>query len=160
MKFYTSYFYQVRFFKPNMIPISTAKWQPRWYGTTPYVDKNGVMNGLCAAPFVLPESHWNEMVKEGMECCKPCPQSAPNCAFMKDYRHYLTTLDFDSIKHRCESLALRAQEQLGFKEEPEVVLLVHEPKSCDCAERPVIQQWFREHGVPIEEWNKPWWPNG
>ena len=31
MKIMTSYFYAIRFFKPNMIPISTAKWDPKWY---------------------------------------------------------------------------------------------------------------------------------
>lgn len=28
MKIYTSYFYMIRFMKPNMIPLSTAKWDP------------------------------------------------------------------------------------------------------------------------------------
>ena len=31
MKIYTSYFYQIRFFKPNMIPLSTAKYDPSWF---------------------------------------------------------------------------------------------------------------------------------
>lgn len=31
MKFYTSYFYKLRFFTPNMLPFSTAKWDPKWY---------------------------------------------------------------------------------------------------------------------------------
>lgn len=28
LKFVTSYFYKVRFFTPNMIPLSTAIWDP------------------------------------------------------------------------------------------------------------------------------------
>ena len=31
MKIYTSYFYQIRNFKPNMIPVSTAISDPFWY---------------------------------------------------------------------------------------------------------------------------------
>ena len=31
MKFALGYFYQVRFFTPNMIPVSTAVSDPKWY---------------------------------------------------------------------------------------------------------------------------------
>lgn len=31
MKIYTSYFYMVRFMKPYMIPLSTAKFDPAWF---------------------------------------------------------------------------------------------------------------------------------
>ena len=31
MKFALGYFYQVRFFTPNMIPVSTALGDPKWY---------------------------------------------------------------------------------------------------------------------------------
>ena len=56
MKIYTSYFYKIRFFKPNMIPISTAMWDPKWYHANQkqdhwFVDKNGVINGLRASVF-------------------------------------------------------------------------------------------------------------
>ena len=53
MKFYTSYFYQIRNFTPNMIPLSTACGDPLWFhkgmdnGYT-FFDKNGVINGLRA----------------------------------------------------------------------------------------------------------------
>ena len=62
MKFYTSYFYQVRFFTPNMIPISTAKWDPKWFhdfqdNKYVFLDKRGVCNGLRADPFVLGEEY-------------------------------------------------------------------------------------------------------
>ena len=29
--FATSYFYQIRFFRPDMIPLSTARFDPSWY---------------------------------------------------------------------------------------------------------------------------------
>ncbi len=55
MKLYTSYFYQVRFFRPNMVPLSTAIWDPKWYHdgkdhAYTFIDKNGVINGIrCEA---------------------------------------------------------------------------------------------------------------
>ena len=156
MEIYTSYFYQIRFFKPNMIPLSTARFQPKWYGTKPYVDKNGVMNGLCARPFVLPEYYWNLLVEKSTECKKECNQKdlVPNCGFMNIYREYLNTLDFNNIYSRCEKMADRIQKKIGFTEEPEIILIVHEAKSCNCAERPIIQEWFKNNGYPITEWER------
>ena len=51
MKVATSYFYQIRFFKPNMIPVSTAMWDPKWFHNFKnqyhvFKDRNGVYNGL------------------------------------------------------------------------------------------------------------------
>lgn len=31
MKFYISYFYAVRFMKPNTVALSTAMWDPKWF---------------------------------------------------------------------------------------------------------------------------------
>lgn len=31
MKLCTSYFYRIRFFRPDIVPFSTAKWDPKWY---------------------------------------------------------------------------------------------------------------------------------
>ena len=43
MKIATSYFYQIRNFKPYMIPVSTALSDPEWYrppaGQEYYIDK-------------------------------------------------------------------------------------------------------------------------
>lgn len=60
MKFYISYFYAVRFMKPNTVALSTAMWDPKWfydkYQGDVYLDKRGVLNGLRAEPFV-PKDH-------------------------------------------------------------------------------------------------------
>lgn len=155
MKFYTSYFYQVRFFKPNMVPISTAKWDPAWFSHNGhyYKDKNGVYNGLKALPLALPDSYWEELKGEE-QCSKECPHDKTDCAFMRVYRKYLNTLDIHDIVHRCETLAKKVQAKEGFTEEPIIVLLVHESASCVCAERPVLQSWFHDNGYEIEEWHK------
>ena len=50
MKIKTSYFYQIRNFKPYQIPLSTAISDPAWYHSKTedyYIDKNGVINGFC-----------------------------------------------------------------------------------------------------------------
>lgn len=149
MKIYTSYFYQLRFFKPYQIPISTAAWDPKWYYNkkqgVSYVDKNGVINGLRADVLVLPSNLYDNE-------CSPCHYSPPNCPFMIKYRQYLDSLDFNDIYNRCESIANRVQSLLKFTQEPEIILMVHEPVSRLCAERPVLQQWFKDNGCPIQEW--------
>ena len=151
MKIYISYFYKVRFFKENMFGVSTAKWDPRWFHNFNgenfrYIDKNGVLNGLRAPILVLPDELAGEI-----DCCKPCPHEPPHCRFMTAYRKYLNSLDFDDIYNRLDDLGHRAAAVLAV-DDPIVILLVHEPTSCKCAERPVLQQWFAEHGVELKEW--------
>ena len=51
----------------------------------------------------------------------------------------------DIIK-RFEELAQKVQQELGFKEEPEIILLVYEAPTNPCSERRVIQEWFKENG--------------
>lgn len=58
MRLYTSYFYQIRFFTPNMVPVSTAVWDPKWYHNfagqdSVFLDKRSVVNGL-RAPALAP----------------------------------------------------------------------------------------------------------
>ena len=48
----TSYFYQIRNFTRNMIPISTAVWDPAWYHNFTkdyshlFYDSRNILNGL------------------------------------------------------------------------------------------------------------------
>ena len=30
--------------------------------------------------------------------------------------------------------------------------MVHEKTSCKCAERPVLQEWFKENNYELKEW--------
>jgi len=149
MKFYTSYFYQLRFFPPNLIPISTAKWDPKWFKLG--FDKRGVMNGLRAPVLVLPDN-WNNVE---IECGKNCGKVPFECNFMKAYDNYLHTLDFKDVYSRAIDLGQRVIAAAGRTDQDfDIVLLVHEPASCKCAERPILQKWFRENGVEIKEWTK------
>ena len=153
MKFYISYFYQLRFFPTNLIPISTAKWDPFWYkgGGVPFLDKRGVINGLRAPILNLPEESF---IPDEM-CGRPCTQSPPNCSFMAAYRKYLNTLDFNDIIVRAERLANFANDNLiKTDKELEVAFMVYESKTCKCAERPVLQEWFLQNGLILPEWEK------
>ena len=57
MKIRTSYFYQIRNFKKNMIPVSTAMSDPLWYrpeqGQEYFFDKRGIVNGLRYTPLIV-----------------------------------------------------------------------------------------------------------
>lgn len=103
MKFYISYFYAVRFMKPNTVALSTAMWDPKWfynkYQGDVYLDKRGVLNGLRAEPFV-PKDH-----QEGEGYCGNCDHDNSKCRFMQHYREQLDALDFDDIMQRFESIA-------------------------------------------------------
>lgn len=141
MKIYTSYFYQVRFFKPNQIPISTALGDPKWFHSNlgknfKFIDKNGVINGLRA-----------EFLSPGITChnlChgKPCEFSPDHCNFLIEYKRQIFALDKEWAVGQFESIGVKMREILGFKEEPEIMLLVHEAPTNTCSERGVLQEFF------------------
>lgn len=151
MKVYTSYFYQVRFFKPYMIPVSTARTDPKWYHANYendhwFVDKNGVMNGLRAAEAFAPGPQLEGMCNGPDKC-----ELSLDCAFLRGYANQLASLDFENTMTRLENLANKVKNYLGFDEEPIIVLLVHEAPQNHCSERTAIQEWFRKNGVECEE---------
>ncbi len=141
MKLYTSYFYQVRFFKPHMIPLSTAIWDPKWYhdnhdASYTFIDKNGVINGIRC-----------EALHPGRECdglCQGaagCTSTPDSCEFIKRYTEQLAKVDAADYIRRINNLCNKVQQQLGFIEEPVAVLLVHEAPSNPCSERWTLQKW-------------------
>ena len=153
MKIYTSYFYQIRFFKPNMIPLSTAKFDPDWFHEGmgykhQWKDKNGVWNGLRAPEFAPGP------VCEGL-CYGPegCETHDPtSCLFLNAYRYQLDQLDYKDIIKRCEKIANKVKDFEQFEEEPVIVLIVHEATNNPCSERRVIQEWFAANGKEVTEW--------
>ena len=136
-----------------MIPLSTALSDPKWYHANKtknhfFKDKRGIYNGLRAEPF-MPGP-----LCEGL-CRGSCDPRIPDkCQFLKTYRAQLDRLDFDEIIKRFERLGNFIQEKEKFVEEPIMVLIVHEAYDNPCSERWVIQDWFRDHGYDIQEFNK------
>lgn len=156
MKILITNFYNIRFFKPYMIPLSTTGGDPEWYHQgknqdNTFVDKRGVINGLRASILSFPFQ--TEVLNES--CQKNCPYKYkyPNCEFLSKYRKYLSTLDYDFIKKGFITIGNEIKRFLGFKEEPIIVLIVYEKVDNPCSERQVLVEVFREHGFEIEEWS-------
>ena len=152
MKIYTSYFYQVRFFPPNLVPLSTAVWDPKYFHDNKgkghiFKDKRGVLCGLRADPFV-PGVECEGMCRGPENCLGQMP---PNCRFLLTYRIQLNKLDFKNIMDRFVDLAKRIETKNNLNN-VDFALMVYEAPNKACSERCVIQSWFRDNGLPIEEW--------
>lgn len=150
MTIYTSYFYQIRFFPKNLVPLSTAAFDPKWFHdfkgkNYQFKDKRGVINGIRAEIF-MPGSDL------GGYCAPSCGQVPPNCDFLLRYRAQLNKLDFADVWERFTGLASMVQSREGI-EDVNFALIVHEAPSKACSERIVLQEWFADHGYPISEWS-------
>lgn len=148
-KICTSYFYQIRFFPTTVVPISTAKWAPKWYGKSPYLDKRGVLCGYSLSAFA--PGAGCEGLCHGREGCSLSP---PSCPFLTAYRDQLDQLDYALLMSKLGQLEKKIQLFLGTSEEITFALMVHEAPTNPCSERAPIQQWFASHGHPIVEWLK------
>ena len=158
MKFALGYFYQVRFFTPNMIPVSTALSDPKWYHQNKssdftFLDKNNVINGLrCQelAPGPLCQGLCFGKNSNG------CERSS--CEFLKVYRMQLeATFDIQSFLQRCDQAAKKLKELNGYLGEPIIVLLVHEAPNNPCSERKPLLDFFNSHGIKMEELNESYY---
>ena len=147
MKIRTSYFYQVRNFKKNMLPISTAVSDPFWYrpekGKEYFFDKRGIVNGLRYTPLI---------VQKELECDCPCKtHQYSSCSFLQNYEAALKTVDFNKM--------IQAFEHCGKKfikeEEPIIVLLVYEVPTNQCSERVSLQKLFNQNGYECKELEYP-----
>ena len=150
MKIFITYFYNIRFFKPHMIPISTAVWDPKWFHNFQgheiiFKDKNNVLNGI----------RYPDLAPANIAPCCPCENNDPTtCQFIKDYAEYLDTLDFDKVYSDLTFIGNKGKEILKFDEEPEICLMVYEKPDNPCSERKSLIEYFNKHGIPITEWNK------
>lgn len=139
---YTSYFYQIRNFIPNMIPVSTALSDPVWYrppqGKEYYIDKRGVVNGLRYEPIIVQGS------------CGGCPcdrKDPASCSFLASYRAELDKIDFDKMLKGFQFCLNKFNANA-------IALIVHEAPTNPCSERKMLQQYFQSHGIQCTEWKK------
>lgn len=154
LKFKTSYFAMVRHFREDEIPISTAVYDKPWFHTPGtrkgvFLDKRNVINGLRAEPFAP--------ICQECEGPHKCLWSPDKCTFMLKYREQLAAFDKDEILARFEGLAKRLKERyphLQKYEDLTFILCVHERTDRECSERHPIQEWFRDNGIEISEWQK------
>ena len=150
MKIFITYFYNIRFFKPHTIPISTAVWDPKWFHDFQgydiiFKDKNNVLNGI----------RYSDLSPANIAPCCPCENKNPNnCQFIKDYTKYLDTLNFDKVYSDLMFIANKSKEILKFDEEPEICLIVYEKPDNPCSERKSLIEYFGKHGISVTEWNR------
>ena len=124
MKLYISYFAKLRKLPPNILPLSTAVYKPKWY------------DGLSIrelSPYKIKE----------VECINCDHAHYETCSFLKQYREYLETLDFDEVYHKLNTVSELTN--------MDVCLLVYEVTSNPCSERGPLVDWFKTHGVEITE---------
>ena len=142
IKIVTSYFYQIRNFTPNIIPVSTALSDPAWYrppeGKEYYIDKRGIICGLRYEPLIVQ--------RYGEHTC-PCESKdlAPACPTMIEYEQLLFSL-VDKEK------TLKAFEYCCNKFNADTIaLIVYEAPSNKCSERAALQRFFncKELRYPI-----------
>ena len=151
---FTSYFYQIRNFTPNMIPISTAMRDPVWFRPPQdkeyYIDKNGVINGLRYEPLIVQKHGINGCPSP--ECCWYAISKIHPCPCMQEYEQLLFSLvDKKRTLKAFEYCANKFKKELNFKEEPIICLIVYEAPSNLCSERKALQLFFdcKELEYPI-----------
>lgn len=148
----TSYFYHIRFFKPYMIPLSTAIWDPKWYHNfreqdKTFIDKNGVINGLRISP-LMPGSSCDGLCR-GREVCSVGDPSS--CEFLKAYYKQLSSISMPTFMSELNSHIDTIVEYLKLDRDPLVVFIVHEKYDNPCSERVMLHKWFKENSIKCEE---------
>ena len=142
MNIFISYFYNIRFFPTNLIPVSTAMYDPKWYHnfkshTNIFKDKRGIINGArieMLSPYKVESTE-----------CKNCVNKNPSsCSFIKQYRDYIFSLDFNYVYNNLLDLSHKCNDA-------DICLMVYEKPDNPCSERPVLVDWFSCNGVEIKE---------
>lgn len=146
---YISYFYQMRFFKENMIPFSTALYWPSWLKRRDiHRDKNNILWGLQAEDFV-PQIQENGVCSGVKECRIKDPDI---CNFMKNYREQIFSLNAEEQYNKIFSVA---EQYNNTGKETIPVLIVYESSDNKCSEREVIRDFFESNGIKCEELKYP-----
>lgn len=152
MKLYTSYFYQIRNFTPNIIPVSTAMSDPVWYRPPEdkeyYIDKRGIVCGLRYEPLIVQKHGEHECV--GKDQCSawvdlrdPASYKKVPCPCMQEYEQLLF-----SLVNKEETL--KAFEFCCNKFNADTIaLIVYETPTNPCSERWALQRFFG-----CKEWSK------
>ena len=140
-----------------MIPVSTAVSDPAWYHnftydkTFTFLDKRGIVNGLRCE-----ELHGDKNC-DGLCLGKNnCKTKNPNeCLFLKTYKQQLEKMNINDFIRRAENSLQKIKQQVGFKEEPLLVLMVHEAPSNECSERKILLEYFNSKGIECKELDYP-----
>lgn len=134
----------------SILPISTAKFDPKWFHDNKdknyiYCDKKGVYNGFrieSLSPYKI----------DNVECQKNCPLNPKTCSFIKNYKSYLSSLDFNEINNCLITYAEMYKRRRHLDNLPDICLLVHEKPNNPCSERASLIEWFKANGIVLEEY--------
>jgi len=147
MNVYISYFYNIRFFPKNLIPISTAVYDPKWYhdfksNDYAFRDKRGIINGLRAhilSPYKI----------ENAEChnCKSNKDTSI-CSFIKQYHDYIFSLNFNDVYNWLLKVSHKFNDS-------DICLIVYEKPDNPCSERSTLIEWFKCNNLELKEFSKP-----
>lgn len=145
MKFYTSYYYQIRNFPPNLIALSTAIWPPK-YLNFGIPDKRGVICINCPP------------LQPGISCEGLCdgscdPKHPKDCSFLKVYREQLDKIDFNNFIKSLDKISKIFLNDYPNFETVNFAFIVYEKFDNPCSERGPIQDWLRANGIEVEEWH-------
>ena len=145
MKLYTTYYYQIRNFPPNLIGLSTAMWPPK-YITLGKKDNRGILVIDC--PPLKPGTACNGL------CNGKCnPKHPDDCEFLKTYRKQLDNIDVENFLDHLEKLAAKIQTNEGLTD-VDFAAIVFEAPQNPCSERVALQAWGAFCGLDIKEWKK------
>ena len=140
---FTSYFYNIRFFKPYQVPLSTACFDPKWFHNFKgqghiFLDKRKVLNGLRCE--VLHPNYTCDNMCRGPESCQT---KDPNtCMFLRAYRQQLADIDKDKFMQTMAKLRQKLQAVLKLSRLPDLIFIVHEPPYKACSERSCLQAFL------------------
>lgn len=154
-----SYFAQIRNFKENQIPLSTAHWDPKWYHNFTgdynrvFLDKNNRVLGIRI-----------NMLSPGKECdnlCRGadgigsiCNGNSSKCKFLNAYRRQLNKITKDEFELFINNLSNKLEAKLHRKDF-EFIILVYETPDNLCSERVVIKEWYKNlYNEELEEFSK------
>ena len=153
--FYISYFYNVRFFPQNLVPVSTAMWDPKWYHDFKdqnyvFYDKRNIVNGIRSSTLLPSPEHLNIDMHDPDMCSgrDGCKYDPSNCKFLSSYYNYLCSLDFNEVIGRIEYYIHQR-----INPNADICLMVYEKYDNPCSERGPLVKWFSDHGIELLEWN-------
>lgn len=146
MKWSITYYYNIKYLKPNQLPLSTSMWPPKFFLTTfgknndIHFDKRDIILGLKERLFVPQQ-----------QCECPCKEKDyQNCLFLKTYYEQLSKINFENYIY-CKELLIANLSIVVGHDIDEIVLLVYEKPDNPCSERTILKKWFKEHGVELNE---------
>lgn len=157
MKFYTSCFKHFDDLEENDIAIATTYGGWPWWIFKYYkvpkgsfvLNKNNSVLGIWESKFSCLES-FNKLSEK---CEKNCPykNKVPHCQFMDMYYDYLSSININDFLDEFKRIELEVKKIHNYNKETNIVLMVFESPDCPCAERPIIQKYFKDNGIEITE---------